>query len=32
LCIPIFTTIFALKPISFMIKRIDAVTMIEGVK
>lgn len=32
LCIPVFTTIFALKPISFMIKRIDAVTMIEGVK
>lgn len=32
LCIPISTTILALKPISFMIKRIDAVTMIEGVK
>jgi len=30
-CIPIFTTLLALKPINFMIKRVDAVSMIEGV-
>ena len=31
LCIPIFTTLFSIKPINFMIRKVDPISIIEGV-
>lgn len=31
LCIPIFTTLFSIKPINFMVRKVDPISIIEGV-